>query len=354
MKKVLHIVEAFGGGVFSVLVDLIKETCEDFEIIIAYSKREQTPENFKEYFPENVRFIEIKNFTRKISLIKDLKAFFEIKKTIKEENPDILHLHSSKAGFIGRFATNGRKCKVLYNPHGFSFLMKNISKFKRLFYWLIEKIASLRKCTIVACSGGEYKEALKLSKNSICINNGINIEKLEEETEKFAQKQIDFSNLKICTSGRIDYQKNPELFNEIAKTFPNFKFMWIGDGVLKNKLTSRNIEITGWKTREETLQLVNKNDLFVLTSLWEGLPISLLEAMYLKKVCIVTDCIGNNDVINDGINGFIIKKNNNYKEIINCINEKKYEIISNNARRDIINKYNAIKQVNEYRRLYNE
>lgn len=346
-KKVLHIVESFGSGVFSFLVDLVNSTDSEFDITIAYGVRAETLDNFKEYFSDKIKFIEVENFTRSINPIKDLKALFEVKKIIKKINPEIIHLHSSKAGFIGRFAANGKKVKMLYNPHGFSFLMKNSSKLKRILYWLLEKVGSFRKCTIVGCSQGEYKEALKLSKNSVCINNGINIEKLNEETKSFKEKEIDFSNLKICTSGRIGYQKNPELFNKIAESFPNLQFTWIGDGELRDKLTSKNITVTGWKTREEALQIVNDNDIFILTSLWEGLPISLLEAMYLKKVCIVTDCIGNRDVIKDGENGYIIN-NSNYINILPKLDLKNYKKISECGKTAVIEKFNLINTVKMY------
>lgn len=350
-KKILHIVESFGSGVFSFLVDLINSTDEEFDITVAYGKRTETLENFKEYFSGNVKFIEVKNFTRSINPVKDLKAFFEVKKIIKKVNPDVIHLHSSKAGFIGRFVANGKKVKVLYNPHGFSFLMQDSSKVKRLIYWLLEKLGALRNCTIVGCSNGEYEEALKLSKNSVCINNAINIDKLDEETKNFKNKKNDFQNLKICTSGRIGYQKNPELFNKIAQDFPNIQFTWIGDGELKDKLTSKNITITGWKKREEVLKIVNENDIFILTSLWEGLPISLLEAMYLKKVCIVTNCIGNRDVIKDKENGFIIK-DDNHKIIIENLNEEICEKVSNKARNDVLNKFNIQRMAEEYKDIY--
>ena len=354
-KKILHIVESFGGGIFSFLVDLINNTDDEFDIVVAYGKRVETPENFKSYFNNNIKFIEVKNFTRSIKPIKDLKAFLEVKKIIKEENPDIIHLHSSKAGFIGRFATNYNKKTVLYNPHGFSFLMKDCSNFKRLIYWGLEKVGTLRKCTIVGCSYGEYQEALKLSKNSICINNGINIEKLSREIENIEDKKIDFSNLKICTSARIGYQKNPELFNKIAEKFPNLKFTWIGDGELKYKLTSPNIKVTGWKSREEALKILGENDIFILTSLWEGLPISLLEAMFLKKICVVSNVIGNNDVIKDNLNGFLCSKLENYIETINNIRKKSVDVknIKNNSIQDVIDKYSTKKMCKEYRKLYN-
>lgn len=350
-RKVLHIVESFGSGVFSFLTDLVNSTDDEFEITIAYGVRNETLENFKEYFSNRVRFIEVKNFTRNISLTKDMKAFFEVKKIIKEVNPDVIHLHSSKAGFIGRFAANGRKVKMLYNPHGFSFFMKNSSSIKRMIYLVLEKIGALRNCTIVGCSNGEYTEALKLTKNSIYINNGINIESLEKVIKNFKEKEIDLNNLKICTSGRIGYQKNPELFNKIAQEFPNIQFTWIGDGELKETLTSKNIQVTGWKTREEVLKIINENDVFLLLSLWEGLSLSLLEAMYLKKVCIANSCIGNKDVIKNGENGFLVQ-NDNCKEIIENLNKEICKKVSENAKADILNEFNTKRMVEEYKKEY--
>ena len=198
-KKILHIVEAFGGGIYSFIVDLLKETNEDKEIVVCYSRRKQTPENFEKDFNKNIKFIEIKNFERSINLVKDLKAFFEVRNIIKQEKPDIIHLHSSKAGFIGRFATNGKRIKMLYNPHGFSFLMQNTSILKRKIYWIIEKIASFRNCKIVGCSKGEYEEALKLTSNAIRIDNGIDMDRLKEETKDLNKKEINLENLKVCT-----------------------------------------------------------------------------------------------------------------------------------------------------------
>lgn len=353
-KKIIHVVESFGSGVFSFLVDLINSTDKDFDIVVAYGVRAETLPNFKEYFSDRVKFIEVKNFTRSINPIKDLKSFKEIKEIVKNEKPDIVHMHSSKAGVIGRFAINGRKVKMLYNPHGFSFLMKDSSKLKRLMYWWMEKIAALRKCTIVGCSKGEYEEALKLTKNAVCINNGINIEKLEKDVKDIKEKDINLDNLKICTSGRIAFSKNPEMFNKIAEGFPNIEFTWIGDGDLKDKLTSKNIKVTGWITREQVLEQVANNDIFILSSLWEGLPISLLEAMYMKKVCLVSNVIGNRDVIDNGKNGFVCSKIEDYIKIINCIENNEYDVsrIINKAYKDTITKYNTNIMNKKYIELY--
>lgn len=354
-KKILHIVEAFGGGVFTVLTDLINGLSDKFEIVVAYSSRPQTPENFKEYFNDNVKFIEVKNFTRSINFNKDIKALKEIKNIVREEKPDIVHLHSSKAGILGRLGIHDRRIKMFYNPHGFSFLKLDDSKLKRLMYKIIEKGTAIinSRCTIIGCSKGEYEEAKKLNKNSICINNGINIEKLEEETKDLKAKEIDYNDLKICTVGRIGFQKNPKIFNEIAENFPNLQFTWIGDGELKNELTSPNIKVTGWLDRKDVLKELNNNDIFLLPSLWEGLPISLLEAMYMKKICIVSNVIGNRDVIENGRNGFICDSIGKYENDIEKIYMANYDNMRRKAYREVVEYYNIKKTCRKYIEQYN-
>ena len=356
-KKVLQIVEAFGGGVFTVLCDLFNGLSDEYEVVVAYSLRPQTPKNFKEYFNKNIKFIEVENFTRSINCKKDIKALKEIRKIVKEEKPDIVHLHSSKAGILGRIGIHNRKIKMFYNPHGFSFLKMDDSRLKRLMYKTIEKVTAMlnHKCTIVGCSKGEYEEAKKLNKNSICINNGINIEKLKEETQNLKEKEIDYDNLKICTVGRIGFQKNPKIFNEIAKNFPNLQFTWIGDGDLKDELTSSNIRVTGWLERKDVLKELNDNDIFLLPSLWEGLPISLLEAMYMKKICIVSDVIGNRDVIENGKNGYIAENEDEYANIINkLLKDRNFVEVINREWEDIQTIYNMKNMVKKYKEEYGE
>ena len=137
----------------------------------------------------------------------------------------------------------------------------------------------------------------------------------------------------------------------LAMQFPNIKFTWIGEGELKDKITSKNITVTGWKSRKDVLEIMNENDIFILTSLWEGLPISLLEAMFLKKVCMVTDCIGNRDVIKNKENGFIINEGN-FKQIVESLNNEICEKVSSNARKDVYKVYNTKRMVEEYRKVY--
>lgn len=349
-KKILFIVEAMGGGVFTYIVDLSNELVNEYDIYIAYAVRKQTPENYRDYFDKQIHLIEVKNFNRSINPTKDIKAFIEIKNIAKRIKPDIIHLHSSKAGALGRFAFNGRKSPLFYTPHGYSFLMQNHSTVKRMIYKAVETICSRRNCMTISCSEGEHQETLKLTKNATYVNNGINIDELQKMVDSVGEvKKNPFT---VFTLGRICYQKNPKLFNEIAMALPDVRFVWIGDGELRNELTAPNITITGWVVRKLALRYSMSGDIFLLTSLWEGLPISLLEAMYMKKLCIVSNVIGNRDVIHNEINGYVC---NNAEEFINAIRLVQGNNISElieKAYRDILTKYNTHIMAEKYSDIY--
>lgn len=354
MKKILYIVEAMGGGVFTYMVDLANQMCEKYEVYIAYAIRPQTPKDYQDYFDNRIKLIEVKNFTRAINISKDIKAFSEIKKIADKIQPDLIHLHSSKAGVLGRWAFNGKQIPVYYTPHGYSFLMDNCSKLKKCIYKGIERISNLRACTTISCSLGEHKESLNITNKATYISNGINIEELEKKLKKYILNTNSEKVFTIFTLGRVCHQKNPELFNEIARRLPNVRFLWIGDGELRNVLTSNNIEISGWVDRDEALRLSYEADIFILTSLWEGLPISLLESMFMKKICMVTDVIGNKDVIIDNFNGYICKNIDEFEMKIRENIDNYNNDIVNNAYNDILKNYDIKNIGKKYSKIYSD
>lgn len=209
-KKILYIVEAMGGGVFTYIVDLANELVNKYDMYIAYAVRKQTPKNYKDYFDKRIHLIEVKNFGRAINPTKDIAAFFEVKKIAASVQPDVIHLHSSKAGAIGRIAFDG-KIPMFYTPHGYSFLMENYKPMKRKLFKLIESVCAKRNCTTISCSVGENQETLKLTRRAIYVNNGINMSELQEIIDKTEKVQHPFT---VYTLGRICYQKNPTLSHE--------------------------------------------------------------------------------------------------------------------------------------------
>lgn len=346
-KRILYIVEAMGGGVFTYIVDLANELVNKYDMYIAYAVRKQTPKNYKDYFDKRIHLIEVKNFGRAINPTKDIAAFFELKKIAAEVKPDVIHLHSSKAGAIGRVAFDG-KIPMFYTPHGYSFLMENCNPTKRRVFKLIESVCAKRNCTTISCSVGEHQETLKITKNAAYVNNGINMEELQEIVDQTEKVTHPFT---VFTLGRICYQKNPTLFNEIAESLPDVKFVWIGDGELRDQLTSENIEITGWADRSTAIRYAVNADVFLLPSRWEGLPISLLESMYMKKACVVSNVIGNRDVIHNGENGFVCTKVEDFVKVIEECQDENGKL-TERAYQDILKMYNTKVMAEQYSKKY--
>lgn len=314
--KIVHVVECFAGGVFSFLSNLTNELNKEEYIVIYGINRDNTPSNFKEKFPRNTKFIPWENAGRSLNPLKDLKALWELYIILKGiENIDIIHLHSSKAGFLGRIVSFllGKSNKTIYTPHAISFLRLDVSPKKRKIFIWMEKFASFFGGKIVACSQSE-KEAIEKQgiKNVTFINNGIKPLQVK--------KKVNTSDkITIISVGRLSIQKNPKLFNEIALEFvdnTNIQFVWCGDGELKAELTAPNIDCTGWIERKELENYLANADIYLSTSLWEGLPLSVLEAMSIGLPVVLSNCVGNKDLVEN--NGFLY---NNKIEAIKYINK---------------------------------
>ncbi len=350
-KKVLFFVEAMGGGVFTYTVELANALSEDFDMTVAYSVRPQTPKNYRDYFDPQVHLIEVKNYVRAVSPVRDLRALLEMKRIAEKVQPDIIHLHSSKSGALGRLAWDGKRIPLFYTPHGYSFLMEDCSRAKRAVYRGVEELCAKRRCTTVSCSPGEQQETEKLTGRAVCIENGINTAALERILSSVPAVPKEAPT--VFTLGRICTQKNPALFNRIAATMPDWQFLWIGDGELRGELTAPNIRITGWTERAQALKLAKNADVFLLTSLWEGLPVSLLEAMYMKKLCVVSDVIGNRDVIKNGENGFVCRTEEDFCRAIQTEPEVRDRLTAR-AYRDLTANYTVEVMAEKYRALYEE
>lgn len=351
MKKILHVAEPFATGVLSFLIDITKRQVEEYEVHILYGVRPLTPDFVENLFDKRIHLYRMESFKGAIGSVANPRAYRDVYKMYKKIRPDIVHLHSSASGFIGRWVLPCKSIPVFYTPHGYSFLMQDGSKIKRMLFWMIEYLSAKRPAKTIACSLGEYKEAVKLSKNATYVNNGINTsDLLPYVTESVSLEKV----ITVCTSGRILYQKNPCMFNAIARLLPNIQFVWVGDGELRTDLTSPNIRVTGWVKREEALQIIQSADFFLLPSLWEGLPISLLEAMFLKKICLVSNVIGNRDVIRTGINGYICETPEEYAARIQQIVDGNIDgqSLAENAHHDVLLNYNVDLMAQKYSQLY--
>jgi glycosyltransferase involved in cell wall biosynthesis len=321
--RVVHIVEALEGGVYSYFKDLSdffgnEDIKQNIETTIIYSGHRNgvSQKKVNTEFSSSVDLIHI-SMVREISPFKDLKSIIKLTKALRKINPDIIHLHSSKAGVLGRISNFllFKKKNIFYSPHGYAFLRTDISNRSRKLYTIIEK--SFQRFfggTIIACGDTEFVIAKKIGPVKL-VRNGVDIANIRN---CFLPHQN--TKLTIGILGRITAARNPELFNIIAMRFPDFDFIWIGGGEKAQLLTASNITITGWILDKKTvLSALNSIDIYLQTSLWEGLPIAVLEAMVLEKPVIATNIIGNKDAVVSNKTGFLfndITELDSYFEIL--------------------------------------
>lgn len=352
--KIVHVVECFAGGVFSFLSNLTNALDKEEYIVIYGTNRDNTPNDFREKFPPNTKFIPWRNACRSLNPLKDLNALWELYSILKKiDNIDVIHLHSSKAGFLGRIVSFllGKSKKTIYTPHAISFLRLDVSSKKRKIFIWMEKFASFFGGKIVACSQSE-KEVIEEQgiKNVTFINNGIKPLEIE--------KKVNTSDkITIISVGRLSIQKNPKLFNDIASEFkdnPNIKFIWCGDGELKSELTSPNIKCTGWIERKKLENYLANADIYLSTSLWEGLPLSVLEAMSIGLPIVLSNCVGNRDLIED--NGFLYNNKIEAIKNINNLLKNKRNIRKQglNSKKMIERRFNIENMVRAYLNIYLE
>ena len=353
--KVLHIVESFGGGVYDFIKDFT-ENIPEYQHTILYGKRENLKDGFKDEFRENINFILWKNAKREISLKDDFLAFKELISLLKKEKFDVIHLHSSKAGFLGRVAARvcNQQNRVIYTTHGISFSRKDVSNRKLKLYVLLEKIGSLCDGRTIACSKSEAEFIQSKGIKCSYINNGIKIKDKFLRSEK-KEKNI----LNIMTVARITEAKNPQLFNEIAENFienKNIRFIWIGDGELKEQLSSKNIEITGWLKQENVQKQLREGDIYLSTSSWEGLPIGVLQGMENKLPIILSNCNGNKDLVEENYNGFLFKDKEQAIEKIEFLIKDKERIkkLGGNSYLLLKKEFDIQDMIRKYKTLYKQ
>lgn len=297
---IVHIVECFAGGTVQTIQYITRYLPQHQHVVVHGARPEdEDPASVRARFPDYVKFVEWEHVKRSISPTQDWKALQSLLAILKERRFDVVHVHSSKAGFLGRFA-----CRLLgfhnvwYTPHAVAFNQLGISGPKKVFLKGLERLASRFSGQVVPCSVSE-QEALQAAgiPTVAAIPNGIAL-----KGQILAQPgQRD--RLRIVTCARVSQQKNPAWFQAIAAAVPEADFIWVGDGALKTQLKAPNIHLTGWQQAAEVQEHLQKADIYLSTSLWEGLPFGVMEAMAHGLPLLLSRCTGNVDLVPKGENG---------------------------------------------------
>ena len=371
-KKIVHIAQSAGGVAEYLYMFLKNWKNEDYEnILIVSQDYEEQLERFKPY-TSNIYIVPM---VREIEAKNDIKAVLKVRKILKQITPDIVYLHSSKAGAIGRIALAFNfKVKILYNAHGWYFNAQISDKKKKMFA-IIEKILAIKTNKIINISKSEYESALKYKiapeKKMCIIENGIDFTKFEnndkyrEETRK--KYHIANNEVVIGVVGRLTEQKDPmtmiKAFELVHKENNNTKLMYVGSGELeeevkryaKEKNILDKVIITGWVNNVE--QYIPAFDIAVLPSKWEGFGLVIIEYMACDKPIVASNVGGIADIIRNKENGLLCKPDNDkeiYKKIIYMINNEEFakEIIDKNIKYRM--EYDIGQLIKKYDELFNE
>ena len=305
MKTIMHVTEVLSGGVLPVIAGICNGLSDKYQFVVVYGLRFDTPTNLNEIFDSRIKLIPLSSLKLKMSITGDIIAISQLKEIVKHEKPDVIHIHSTKAGIDARIGLIGIRIRKYYTPHGFCFLRSDHKKVVQIVLFAMERFLAHFCDGIIACGRYEYEMAKKITSKAVLIENGLDMSFIDKVEGNIKENRHSYT---IYTAGRIGPQKNPVLFNEIATKLPDYKFVWIGEGDDRKQLTSRNIEITGLLSRDEVIRRAKNYDCYLSTSLWEGLPIALMEAMYMGKKCVVSNVEGNNELVINGETGTLFSE----------------------------------------------
>jgi glycosyltransferase involved in cell wall biosynthesis len=281
---------------------------------------------------------------RSLSVKGDWKTILYLRKVYNEYQPDIIHVHSSKAGLLGRLALP--KKKIVYTVHGYDSIRNAFPIFRPVEY--------LMQYMCAAVVGVSRYDEIKLKEDRIRRNvsfiyNGIPEKGCDTNLRWNIPNR--YKKTILCVA-RVSPQKNLDLFLKIAKLLPQYAFVWIGnsekiDHQFENVFFLGNIPAAG--------RYCYLCDLFILTSNYEGLPMTIIEAMSYGKPIVASNVGGISEIVENSKNGFISDNDEySFKTCIESVfaSEITYKNMAENSRKIYLNKLTVEKMVDGYLNIY--
>lgn len=296
MKIMLVITRSELGGAQSVVVQLANylSACHDVVLVAGEGDGKMwdmvSERVVKEHCPHLQRSLSLKN---------DLLAIGELRRIYRRHRPDVVHLHSSKAGVLGRVVFPRKRS--IYTVHGFDSVRIANRRFLP-----VEKLLQRRCSAIVAVSNYDEKNLRSegITHKVSTIYNGISVPDCSNLCDIAAFGKYDKVVLSIA---RVMPQKLPKLFIDVARLLPDYGFVWIG-----------NLEeVTEYGTLPENCHFVgnipnagaycSQTNLFMLASNYEGLPMVIIEAMSMGLPVVASDVGGVSEIVRNGENGYVLE-----------------------------------------------
>jgi len=323
------------GGAQSVLVNLANTLSKEHEIIVIAGDGDG---QLFQMLETGIKYRRINSLRRNISPINEVLTIFHFVYLYLKFKPDIIHLHSSKAGILGRIAFP--KKKTVYTVHGFDSIRLAYKK-----YLPIERYMQNYCRMIIAVSQYDrdnlYSE--NITRNVKCIYNGIGHPRSSNRYKK-----------NILCIARISKQKRFDIFLETAKILPQYAFLWIGNqepvlNVPENVFCLGSIPNAG--------RYIQLADIFMLPTNYEGLPVVIIEAMGYGKPVVASNVGGVSEIVVNGENGYVVENDEkNFAKKIKYVleNDDVYESLSKKALKRFHVDLSVKNMVDKYMDIYND
>lgn len=316
--RVVHVIARMNVGGPAILIsELIKGLkAPSFESYLITGYCEPNEVDYLEANRLELKEIRINGFGRSISLIQDLRSLFQIARTLRRLQPDIVHTHTAKAGVIGRLtsiiAVPGAKRIHTYHGH---LLNGYFSKFKTRLLILVERILAKKTDLILTVGNQVRSDLLKAgigqSDRMFVTFPGIKVTEQTNREEIRKQLSLNESAVVLIYVGRLTKIKRSdrliEAFKSASRELPELTLLMVGDGELRSVLEEQAvglpIKFLGWRT--DVYGLMAASDIAILTSDNEGMPITLIEAAHLGLPSISTEVGSVADVVRHAETGYL-------------------------------------------------
>lgn len=296
-----------------------------YEVHVATNGNEEIPYCDKKY---------VVSFERSPFKFNNIKAIKSLKKIINEEKYDIIHTHTPMGGVVTRLAARYSRKKyntrVIYTAHGFHFF-KGAPVFNWLFFYPVEKL--LARCTdqLITINKEDYELASKKFKTKVYYVAGVGIDEKKFDFEMTEKEKLELRNslgLKkddfvMIYPAELNKNKNQifliDIMTELVKKYDDIHLLLPGKDsynkyyqkIVSERGLEKNIHFLGF--RSDIPSLLKISNLSVASSFREGLPVNIMEAMYVGLPIVALSSRGTNDLVEDGVNGFIIELNDSGK-----------------------------------------
>ena len=312
--RVLHIITRLNTGGPAVLLDYLTQSMSDLncENIIAFGYCESNESDYTESHKFKAKLIKVNSLHRSLNPVDDIRSFFSLREIIKQNNPQVINTHTSKAGVLGRLASRSirKNIPVVHTFHG-HLIYGYFARYESFVFTIIEKfMAKFTNCAVAVT--GETKSsltALGIGKKLDWQVIPIGITPKDNQIKSISAGD----KIKLLWVGRFTDIKDPFYAVEVLKLLnaqsPNkFELTMVGEGELfeQTKVAAKTLPIvfTGWIVNpfESGIDF----DLLLITSKNEGLPLVMLEAASNNRVTMSRDVGGVGEFIKNNETGYLV------------------------------------------------